>query len=120
MPAQKQASFSREVMKQTLQQLGYLTYGFDAAEQKLFGEAWALLSKSNWVTLGNLITFLVAVDKIFFPQQQATKTSSSLKPQLVNKRSKFGIMASDGTFHVTTEAELSHIYRHFTLMSKNK
>ena len=87
------------------------------AEQKLFGEAWALLSKSNWVTLGNLITFLVAVDKIFFPQQA---TKPSLKPQLVEKRSKFGISASDGTFHVTSESELSQIYRHFTLLSKNK
>jgi len=74
------------------------------------------LSKSNWVTLGNLITFLVAVDKIFFPQQ----ANKPLKPQLVAKRSKFGITASDGTFHVTSESEVSQIYRHFTLLSKNK
>ena len=50
--------------------MGYLTKAFDHSEQNLFEEAWLLLAHQNWVTLQNLTTLLIAIDKIYIPDNK--------------------------------------------------
>ena len=53
-------------MREMMQRLGYLTREFDCSEESLFKEAWSLLAldDAKEITLGNLVTFLIAIDKM--------------------------------------------------------
>lgn len=64
MAAQSDSSISKDVMLGILKQLGYVTRSCDLAEMNLFAEAWSLLENQDWVTLGNLTTFLIAIEKL--------------------------------------------------------
>lgn len=52
-----------------LQQMGYLTKAFDQAEKSLFDDAWSLIARDDWVSLKNLTTLLVAVEKIYIAEK---------------------------------------------------
>ena len=90
--------------------MGYLTKNFDESEQNLFIEAWSLISHNHWVTLQNLTSLLVAIDKIFIKHNF---------PETVEYR-QFGGLTSNGDFQITDEGEVILVYHHFTLFNKNK
>ena len=93
---------TKETMLSILQQLGYLTQQFDRTENIPFEEAWQTLSYMERVTLKNLSTFLVAIDKIYISKW----TQSSEK---VEKR-KFGAIGQDGVFTLSGDLEVSQLY----------
>ena len=58
---------SKDIAIELLKNLGYLTAGFDGAEQAKFDELWSILAlkDSTEISLENLVTFLIGIDKIY-------------------------------------------------------
>ena len=80
----------------------------------MFAEAWSLLSVNKEVLLSNLITFLVAIEKIMSSKTKPTEIKS------LQNKVKFGAMTDDGVYLVYDDHCLNSIHKHFALFSKNK
>ena len=63
------------------------------------------------MTLQNLTTLLIAIDKIYLPEKNCSESALKLT---------FGEMTNEGVFQITDENEVNRIYHHFALFNKNK